>query len=75
METLVRQIRFNHRLSQKQLGIILGVKPSRISAIENGRPMKGEELGKILNAMGKSIFYEVDPKIRLIIPSEKKEKL
>ena len=53
----------------------MGVKPSRISAIENGRPMKGEELGKILNAMGKSIFYEVDPKIRLIIPSEKKEKL
>jgi DNA-binding XRE family transcriptional regulator len=66
-----RLIRANLRISQRRFGEIVGIPSWRISAIETGRPMKGEELAKVLNAMGKSVFYEVDPKIRLRIPSKK----
>lgn len=68
-----RLIRAYLRISQKRLGNIVGIPPWRISAIETGRPMRTEELGKILNVMGKLIFYEFDPKIRFRIPSKKKE--
>ena len=62
---LVRFIRLQLGLSQKQMGSILGISRWRVSGIEGGRPMTIQELLKLLDEFGKFAFYKYNPVVSI----------
>ena len=59
---LVRLLRFKMGLSQKELGLLLGLPSWRVGRIERGRPIKPEELSVLVQEFGDVLFLETLPR-------------
>ncbi|MCC8071541.1 MAG: helix-turn-helix domain-containing protein [Bacteroidales bacterium] len=56
----IKDAREARKLTQEQLGELVGVKKAQISRWENGRNVSGETLRKVFRALGMPVFLKTE---------------
>jgi transcriptional regulator with XRE-family HTH domain len=56
----VKFLRQHYGLSQKEMGILMGIKGCRVGAIERGRPLKQHELSSLKKEFGEDVIENMN---------------